>query len=134
EFQERLYSNSNYNLKIEDIRKTWLLLVDKYNLKKSNIGHINLDNGGYFYRQSHIYLDSFYYIDYALSYFGAFSIWNKFEDNLELFKEVGGVASYYSFKELIDKYNMPNPFDEKTVEEVSKKLKKELENKTLVRS
>ena len=29
---------------------------------------------------------------------------------------------------------MPNPFDEKTVEEVSKKLKKELENKRLVRS
>ena len=132
EFQERLYSNAN--LKIEDIRKTWLLLVDKYNLKKSNSGHINLDTGGYFYRQSHIYLDPFYYIDYALSYFGAFSIWNKCEDNLDLFKEVGGVASYYSFKELIDKYNMPNPFDEKTVEEVSKKLKKELENKRLVRS
>ena len=127
EFQEKIYSNNN--LKIEDIRKTWLLLVDKYNLKKSNSGHINLDNGGYFYRQSHIYLDPFYYIDYALSYFGAFSIWSNSEDNLDLFKKIGGVASYYSFKELIDKYNMPNPFDEKTVEELSNKLKSELEIK-----
>lgn len=127
EFQELLYSNTN--LKLNDIRKTWLLLVDKYGLKNSNSGHVNLDNGGYFYRQTHIYSDPFYYIDYALSYFGAFSIWSKCVDNLDLFKEIGSVASYYSFKELINKYNMPNPFDEKTVEDVSNKLKKELESK-----
>ena len=53
--------------------------------------------------------------------------------NLNVFKELGGVASYYSFKELINKYNMPNPFDEKTVEDVSNKLKNELESKRLVR-
>ena len=129
EFQESIYSNDN--LKQEDIRKTWLSLVDKYDLKRSNSGHPNLDEGGYFYRQSHIYLDPFYYIDYALSNFGAFSIWSKCEDNLDLFKEIGSVASYYSFKELIDKYNMPNPFEEDTVKEVSEKLKKELEKKRI---
>ena len=131
EFQETIYSNNN--LKIKDIRKTWKELVKKYHLEISNSGHINLDEGGYFYRQSHIYLDPFYYIDYALSYFGAFSIWNESDNNLNVFKEVGGVASYYSFKELIIKYNMPNPFDEKTVEDVSNKLKNELEAKRLVR-
>ena len=131
EFQEIIYSNKN--LKIEDIRKTWIELVKKYHLEKSNSGHINLDEGGYFYRQSHIYLDPFYYMDYALSYFGAFSIWNESDKGLDIFKEVGSVASYYSFKELINKYNMPNPFDKKTVEEVSIKLKKELESKRLVR-
>ena len=130
EFQEKIYSK--VNLKIDDIRNMWMLLVDKYKLNKSNSGHINLDNGGYFYRQSHIYLNPFYYIDYALSYFGALSIWNKCRDNLDLFKEVGKVASYYSFYELINKYNMPNPFDEKTVEEVSKKLEMELECKRLI--
>ena len=127
EFQETIYSNTN--LQTKDIRKTWIKLVNKYHLEKSNRGHINLDNGGYFYRQSHIYLDPFYYIDYALSYFGAFSIWDKCNDNLNLFKEVGEKASYYSFKELIDKYNMPNPFDEETMKEISNKLKQELENK-----
>ena len=70
EFQEKIYSKEN--LKITDIRKTWLKLVKKYHLEKSNTGHINLDVGGYFYRQAHIYLDPFYYIDYALSYFGQF--------------------------------------------------------------
>ncbi len=124
EFQEKIYSNSN--LKLEDIRSTWLELVKKYNLERSNSGHINLDEGGYFYRQSHIYLDPFYYIDYALSNFGAFSIWNESENNLDVFKELGSVASYYSFKELIDKYNMPNPFDKNVVKEVSKKLENKL--------
>jgi M3 family oligoendopeptidase len=125
EFQETIYSKKS--LKQEDIRKTWIKLVKKYHLERSNSGHINLDEGGYFYRQSHIYLDPFYYIDYALSYFGAFSIWNESDNNLDVFKEVGSVASYYSFKELIKKYNMPNPFDKNTVEEVSNKLKSELE-------
>ena len=131
EFQETIYSNEN--LKIEDIRKTWNKLVKKYHLEISNSGHINLDEGGYFYRQSHIYLDPFYYIDYALSYFGAFSIWNESDKNLDVFKKVGSVASYYSFKELIAKYNMPNPFDEETVKNVSNKLKRELELKKISR-
>ena len=127
EFQERLYSTIDLNL--EDIRYIWKELVTKYNLERENSGHINLDNGGYFYRQSHIYLNPFYYIDYALSYIGAFSFWEKCSDNLKLFKEIGSVASYYSFRELIDKYNMPSPFEEEIIKELSMKLRKELENK-----
>lgn len=129
EFQEKIYSKTN--LKITDIREMWKTLVKKYGLEKNNSGHINLESGGYFYRQSHIYLDPFYYIDYALSYFGAFSIWNKCENDLDYFKEIGRVASYYSFKELITKYNMPDPFDEKTVGRISKKLRIELENRKI---
>ena len=113
------------------VEKTWLELVTKYHLEKSNKGHINLDNGGYFYRQSHIYLDPFYYIDYALSYFGAMSIWNACEQDLTFFKEVGSVASYYSFEELIEKYNLPSPFKENSVKTIAKKLKLELESRRI---
>ena len=132
EFQQMIYSKEN--LKIEDIKNTWLELVSKYHLEKSNSGHINLDNGGYFYRQSHIYLDPFYYIDYALSYFGAFAIWDKCESNIKLFKKIGEVASYYSFRDLIDKYHMPNPFNKDIVKDISVKLENELNAKRLVRS
>lgn len=131
EFQQVIYSKEN--LKIEDIKNTWLKLVNKYHLEKSNSGHINLENGGYFYRQSHIYLDPFYYIDYALSYFGAFAIWKTCGNNLELFKKLGEVASYYSFKILIDKYNLPNPFDKNMVKDIAIKLENELNDKKLVR-
>lgn len=129
EFQQIIYSKEN--LKIEDIKDTWLELVNKYHLEKSNKGHVNLDNGGYFYRQSHIYLDPFYYIDYALSYFGAFAIWSKCESNIELFKELGSVASYYSFRDLIDKYNMPDPFNKDTVKDITNKLDFELKRKKM---
>ncbi len=57
-----------------------------------------------------------YYIDYALSYFGALSVWNKCNNDID------------SFIELIEKYNMPDPFNEKVVEEVSVELKKILDN------
>ncbi len=130
EFQQTIYSKKD--LRIEDIKNTWLELVNKYHLEKSNSGHINLDNGGYFYRQSHIYLDPFYYIDYALSYFGAFAIWSNCESSIELFKEIGEVASYYSFSDLIDKYNMPNPFNKSTVKDITTKLENELKRKKLV--
>ncbi len=126
EFQERIYSNED--LKVEDIRKTWLELVTKYQMETSNTGHINLETGGYFYRQSHIYLNPFYYIDYALSSFGALAIWDGCKQNIHLFKEIGAVASYYCFRELIKQYNMPNPFDETTVKCISERLGKILIN------
>ena len=131
EFQQLIYSKEN--LEISDIKRIWLELASKYHLEKNNSGHINLDNGGYFYRQSHIYLEPFYYIDYALSYFGAFSIWKNCENDIELFKEVGGVASYYSFKDLIDKCNIPNPFCKDVVKDIALKLNYELKAKRLVR-
>lgn len=124
EFQQRIYSQDILNL--EDVGSIWLELVQKYHLERGNTGHINLDTGGYFYRQTHIYLDPFYYIDYGLSYFGAISIWSRCRDSLQLFKEIASVASYYSFSTLIEKYHMPNPFDEKVVEGVSKTLYQEL--------
>ncbi len=127
EFQQKIYSKED--LKAEDISNIWLELVNKYHLEQENSGHINLDNGGYFYRQSHIYLNPFYFIDYALSYFGAFAIWSNCENNLELFKEIGGVASYYSFVDLINKYNMPNPFNKDTIKDIARRLESELNRK-----
>lgn len=113
EFQEIIYSKED--LKLDEINKIWLKLSKKYHLEISNSGNKNLNDGGYYYRQSHIFLDPFYYIDYALSYFGALSIWNSSKENLDLFKQIARVASYYSFKDLIEKYNMPNPFDSENV-------------------
>lgn len=124
EFQEKVYSTEN--LEKDDIRKMWLELCKKYGLEKNNQGHINLNSGGYFYRQSHIMLDPFYYIDYALSYFGAFAIADSCTNDLELFKEIGAVASYYPLDKLIREYNMPNPFDAAAVENISKILEKKL--------
>lgn len=124
EFQEIIYDKQY--LSKSDMRLTWLELSKKYGLEKNNTGHENLESGGFFYRQNHIFLNPFYYIDYALSYFCATTLWYKSLNNLELFKEIASVASYYPFDELINKYNMPNPFEEETVEEIANFLENEL--------
>jgi len=124
EFQERIYSKSE--LKKEEIRKIWLELVEKYQLDKNNRGHINLETGGYFYRQNHIMLDPFYYIDYALSYFGAFAIFDRCVDDISVFENIGSVASYYPFKNLVEKYNIPSPFNDDNIRQLSEMLQTEL--------
>lgn len=131
EFQEIIYSKED--LKLDEINKIWLKLSKKYHLEISNSGNKNLNDGGYYYRQSHIFLDPFYYIDYALSYFGAVSIWNSSKENLDLFKQIARVASYYSFKDLIEKYNMPNPFDSENVKIISSNLNDELSKKRILK-
>lgn len=124
EFQESIYKD---NLSGEDIRKKWLELSHKYGQDINNSGHINLDSGSYFYRQSHIFTDPFYYIDYAISYFGAIAIYSKCQDNLEVFNEAASVASYYPLKTIMDKYSIPNPFDLGQVKSMSEMLVKKLD-------
>lgn len=124
EFQEKIYSTEN--LKKEDLRSIWLDLSKNYGLEKNNEGHENLDSGGYFYRQSHIIVDPFYYIDYALAYFGAFAIADACKNDLEVFKNIGAVASYYPLNKLIEKFSLSNPFDEEAVKNISKMLEDKL--------
>ena len=51
--------------------------------------------------------------------------------------EENGIAEKGELEELspllFEKYNMPNPFKESTVKEVSERLKKELESKRLIK-
>ena len=124
EFQEVIYSTDD--ITILEIRETWLNVCKKYDLIQSNCGHKNLDNGGYFYRQNHIFLNPFYYIDYAISYFGAFSIWQESNNNLDTFKKMARVASYYPLDKLIDKFDISNPFDEDSVKQLSLFFKKKI--------
>ena len=125
EFQETIYKK--VDLKPEDISLIYIELSKKYHLYDGYSGNKNLESGNYYFRQTHVYSDPFYYIDYALSYFGAFAIWSKSSKNLDVFKNVAAVASYYPFKKLIALYGMPNPFEEKSFEEVSIMLKKVIE-------
>lgn len=123
EFQEVIYKE---NLSGEEIRKKWLELAHKYGLDISNSGHINLDSGAYFYRQSHIFVDPFYYIDYAISYFGAIAIYSKCQNDLGPFNNAASVASYYPLKKILEDYDIPNPFELESIKEMSELLTKKL--------
>ena len=123
EFQESIYKD---NLSGEDIRKKWLELAHKYDLDISNSGHVNLDSGAYFYRQSHIFIDPFYYIDYAISYFGAIAIYSKCLNDLTVFNQAASVASYYTLKKILGYYEIPNPFEFESIKEMSELLIRKL--------
>lgn len=131
EFQETIYKKKD--LKEEEIGKIFINLSKKYKLYDGYIGNKNLEEGNYYFRQTHVYSDSFYYIDYALSYFGAFAIWNKSKENLDLFEKVAAVASYYPFKKIIELYDMPNPFTEDAFKDVSEMLNQKIDEFKLKR-
>lgn len=124
EFQEQIYLMDE--ITEEKIHETWLTLAKKYNLEYQNTGNKNLEEGCFFFRQSHIFLNPFYYIDYGISQIGAFVIASLCESDLEAFKNIASVASYYSIKELRDKYNLPDPFAEENISKLSKRLEKTL--------
>lgn len=117
EYQELIYKEKE--LSKSDISKIWLNLANQYGFKIDNSGHENLDTGGFMYRQNHLFLNPFYFIDYAISYFGAISLWQSSNKDLSLFKEVGRVASYYPLKTLLKKYNIGSPFEEQNVKELA---------------
>lgn len=117
EYQELIYKEKE--LTKEKISKIWLKLVEKYGFKRSNSGHKNLETGGFMYRQNHLFTSPFYFIDYAISYFGAISLWQSSNKDLSLFKEMGRVASYYPLKTLLKKYNIGSPFEEQNVKELA---------------
>ena len=131
EFQETIYKKKD--LKEEEIGKIFINLSKKYKLYDGYIGNKNLEEGNYYFRQTHVYSDPFYYIDYALSYFGAFAIWNKSKENLDLFEKVAAVASYYPFKKIIELYDMPNPFTEDAFKDVSEMLNQKIDEFKLKR-
>lgn len=131
EFQETIYKKKD--LKEEDIGKIFIELSKKYKIYDGYIGNKNLEAGNYYFRQTHVYSDPFYYIDYALSYFGAFAIWNKSKENLDLFKKIAAVASYYPFKKIIELYDMPDPFAEDAFKDVSVMLNQKIDEFKLTR-
>ena len=131
EFQETIYKKKD--LKEEDIGKVFIELSKKYKIHDECIGNKNLEAGNYYFRQTHVYSDPFYYIDYALSYFGAFAIWNKSKENLDLFKKIAAVSSYYPFKKIIELYDMPNPFTEDAFKDVSVMLNQKIDEFKLKR-
>lgn len=125
EFQEKVYEQEN--LDANKVKELWLSIVSKVGLESENKGHINLDNAGYFFRQSHFFENPFYFIDYAISYFGAFDISMKSKENFSNFESLAAVASYYPLKDLITMYGLSNPFKEESFKKLSLYLSSQLD-------
>lgn len=127
-FQYEVYSNPN--LKPEERRALWRSLEKSYLPFKKYEHDEFLENGGFWFRQGHIFGSPFYYIDYTLAQVCAFQFrndsvvdFNKTWDNYLKLCRVGGSKS---FVELVNYANLDNPFKDGTIHKVMKPIKEYL--------
>ncbi|MBR4336075.1 MAG: M3 family oligoendopeptidase, partial [Clostridia bacterium] len=85
-------------------------------------GNAFLEGGGFWMQKQHIFLDPFYYIDYAMAQLDAFALYRKqvaggdaWGDYLTLC----GMGGKYGYFETLERAGLPNPLDPGTVEGIA---------------
>ncbi|MDY0276548.1 MAG: M3 family oligoendopeptidase [Acholeplasma sp.] len=124
-FQHEVYENPN--MTPEERRQTWRKLEKAYLPFKKYDEDSFLENGGFWFRQGHIFNGPFYYIDYTLAQVCAFQYWSKSRDDyakawasyLNLCKQGGSK----SFLGLVKHVELRNPFEKGSIKEIMKPIK-----------
>lgn len=120
EFQHFVYENPDITPR--ERRKAWRDIEKKYLPHLNYEGNDFLENGGYWFKQGHIFQDPFYYIDYTLAQICALQFWKMANEDrkkawthyLDLCKQ-GGTKS---FLELVKVGNLISPFEEGCVKSI----------------
>lgn len=129
-FQHEVYENPQ--MTPEERRMKWRELEKAYLPFKKYDEDEFLQNGGFWFRQGHIFNGPFYYIDYTLAQVSAFQYWhesqvdydNAWESYLNLCKQGGSK----SFVELIEFAKLDNPFKDGTIKKIMEPIKAYLNN------
>ena len=120
EFQHFVYENPNATP--SERKAMWAEIEKKYLPHRDYEGNAFLQNGGFWFRQSHIFSNPFYYIDYTLAQVCAFEFWHKsrtvsekaWADYLALCKAGGSK----SFLDLLKVADLSNPFEDGTIKKI----------------
>ncbi len=120
EFQHAVYENPD--MTPDERKKVWRDIEKKYTPYKDYEDNKFLDKGTMWFKQGHIFMDPFYYIDYTLAQICAYQFWIKFnqdrktawQDYLSICK-VGGSKP---FMEILKSGNLKSPFEEETIRSV----------------
>lgn len=120
EFQHFVYENPEATP--AERNAAWKAIEEKYLPHRDYDDNTFLKEGGFWQKQSHIYVSPFYYIDYTLAQVCAFQFWQKdrqdhekaWKDYLNLCK-LGGSKP---FLELVEEANLQSPFEEGGVRSV----------------
>lgn len=120
EFQHYVYENPTVSPK--ERRAKWREIEQKYLPHRNYEDNEFMENGGFWFKQGHIFMNPFYYIDYTLAQVCAFEFWSKsredksaaWEDYLTLCKAGGSK----SFLELVELANLNNPFVDGTIQRI----------------
>lgn len=117
EFQHWVYENPNATP--AERKAQWRQIESKYLPHRDYDGDSFLENGGFWFRQLHIFQSPFYYIDYTLAQVCALEFWSKsrtdrdaaWQDYLRLC-QAGGSKSFLGLVELA---GLRNPFVDGTI-------------------
>ena len=132
-FQHEVYENPE--MTPAERRAKWRELEKMYNPWKDYDGNQFLENGGLWFRQHHIIVMPFYYIDYTLAQVCALQFWQRsqvdhdktyWEDYLRICK-AGGTESFTNVVKLA---NLKVPFEEGSLESVSQAIHQYLDHVT----
>jgi len=130
EFQHYVYENPNATP--EERKLKWREIEKKYLPHKDYDGNEFLENGGFWFRQGHIFSNPFYYIDYTLAQISAFEFWNKSRENREKawndylsLCKLGGSESYLG---LINATGLVNPFEDGSINKIVEPISKWIED------
>lgn len=125
EFQHEVYKNPN--LTPNERKELWRNLEKKY-LPYKKYDNEFLNKGNYWLRQSHIFSNAFYYIDYTLAQVCAHQFWykNKIDskkawDDYHHLCKAGGSKP---FVQLLEVGDLDNPFVDGTIKKVIGELEK----------
>ena len=129
EFQHDIYENPTMSKK--ERKKVWRDLEKKYLPHKDYEGCEFLENGGWWFKQGHIFKNPFYYIDYTLAQICALQFWKKMRENKEQgwnsYLDICRVGGTKSFLEIVNIGNLKSPFEDGCVDNVIDTIKEWLD-------
>lgn len=128
EYQHRVFENPD--MTAMERRAAWREIERSYMPWRDYDGNEFLEQGGFWMQKQHIFMEPFYYIEYALAQMGAFEFYDKaktdrakaWEDYCRLCR-AGGSLGYFQLLELA---GLQNPFQAGTVEKAVSGVLKEL--------
>jgi len=128
EFQHQVYAKPSMTAK--ERREVWHKIELEYMPWRDYDGNKFLSEGGFWMQKQHIFLDPFYYVDYAIAQTCAFQFYIRnlqnhteaWKDYLSLCKAGGSKG----FKELLTLANLKNPLEEGTLKDVIPEIVNEI--------
>lgn len=120
EFQHRVYEEKLFDAM--ERRKVWSELEKKYMPWRDYDGNAFLENGGFWMQKQHIFMDPFYYIDYALARFGSLEYYGHmmkdYQSAWEDYYHLCCAGGSRSYPELLKIGNLSSPLEEGTVKKI----------------
>ena len=129
EFQHLVYENPNWTP--AQRKAAWRQLEHTYLPHRQYDGEDLFERGGFWFRQLHIFLHPFYYIDYTLATMGAFEFFARMQQDAKnafsTYRALCHAGGRDSYLHLLKEFGLQNPFIpgsvEKTVEPIFQTLK-----------